>query len=596
MGTGMTPSENALSRREFLYGTGLGAASLAWTGVPSIEARANRPPNVVLIITDDQGYGDLGCHGNPTLKTPNLDALYGQSVRLTNFHVDPTCSPTRAALMTGRYSPRTGVWHTIMGRSLLRRDEVTMAEVFFANGYRTGLFGKWHLGDNYPYRPQDRGFDEVLMHGGGGVGQTPDYWGNGYFDDTYFRNGIPEKRMGYCTDVWFQGAKEFIETHRDVPFFCYLSTNAPHSPYRVPEVYRKEYPDAINPEFYGMIANIDENIGKLLSDLQKLGLEEDTLILFMTDNGSSAGARLDGAQFPKDGYNAGMRGMKGSVYDGGHRVPCFLRWPGGGLDGGRVISQLTAHIDILPTLIDLCGLRTPKEVVFDGHSLAPFLYARMEAWPERTIVIDNQRVDHPEKGRSFTVMTERWRLAHGRELYDIRTDSGQREDVAKEYPAVTAELLEAYNRWWDDVSRRFDEYCAIPVGGSQANPVQLTAMDWHSDIVPWDQSAIRNGLVANGFWVIDVVRDGVYAITLRRWPIELDLPINAAGIGDKKINATKAGIQAGETEAEKEIPAGAREVRFEIKLKAGESRLQTWFFDDDGISRGAYYVGLERLS
>jgi arylsulfatase A-like enzyme len=225
---------------------GRAAPSAAWRWTS--PRNQGKPPNVVLVVTDDQGYGDLGCHGNPILRTPNLDALYRQSVRLTDFHVGPTCAPTRASLMTGRYCNRTGVWHTIMGRSLLRRDEVTMADVFAAGGYRTGIFGKWHLGDNYPFRPQDRGFHEVLVHGGGGVGQTPDTWGNDYFDDTYLHNGTPEKFSGYCTDVWFDGAMRFIEANRDRPFFAYLATNAPHSPYNVSERYSRPLQGQGRPE------------------------------------------------------------------------------------------------------------------------------------------------------------------------------------------------------------------------------------------------------------------------------------------------------------------------------------------------------------
>ncbi len=291
--------------------------------------RGDRAPNVVLVLTDDQGYGDLACLGNPILQTPNIDSLHRQSLRLTDFHVGPTCAPTRAALMTGRYCNRTGVWHTVMGRSLLRRDEVTMADVFAAGGYRTGVFGKWHLGDNYPYRPQERGFHEVLVHGGGGVGQTPDYWGNRYFDDAYWHNGVPEKQKGYCTDVWFEAALRFIETNRDRPFFAYIATNAPHSPYNVAEKYSGLYAgkDVPNANFYGMITNIDENVGRLQSKLKALGLEENTILIFMTDNGTAAGFQ------GKRAFNAGMRGNKGSEYDGGHRVPCFIRWPAGGLGG-----------------------------------------------------------------------------------------------------------------------------------------------------------------------------------------------------------------------------------------------------------------------
>jgi len=218
-------------------------------------------PNVILVMTDDQGYGDIGAHGHPFLKTPNLDKLHAESVRLTDFHVDPTCSPTRAALMTGRYSTRTGVWHTIMGRSLMNPDEVTMAEVFRDNGYETGMIGKWHLGDNYPLRPQDQGFEEAFYHLGGGVGQGPDYFGNDYFDDVYVRNGVEEQTEGYVTDVWFDDALDFISRKKDKPFFLYLSTNAPHGPFLVAEKYSQPYIYAGAGEgssrFFGMIANID---------------------------------------------------------------------------------------------------------------------------------------------------------------------------------------------------------------------------------------------------------------------------------------------------------------------------------------------------
>jgi arylsulfatase A-like enzyme len=194
-------------------------------------------PNVILILTDDQGYGDLACHGNSFIKTPNLDKLHAGSVRFTDYHVATTCAPTRAGLMTGKNCNKVGAWHTIIGRELLRKEEVTMAEIFKKAGYVTGIFGKWHLGDNYPFRPQDRGFDEVLIHGGGGVTQTPDYWNNDYFDDTYFYNGKPQKYNGYCTDVWFSEATKFISKHKKQPFFCYLATNAPHSPFNITDKY-----------------------------------------------------------------------------------------------------------------------------------------------------------------------------------------------------------------------------------------------------------------------------------------------------------------------------------------------------------------------
>jgi len=586
------------SRREFLRALGIAAAGAA-TGrlrpEPVMAARrANRkPPNVVLVITDDQGYGDLGCHGNEIIRTPNLDALYEQSVRLTDFHVGPTCAPTRAALMTGHYCNRTGVWHTIMGRSLLRKDEVTMADVFGAGGYRTGIFGKWHLGDNFPFRPQDRGFHEVLVHGGGGVGQTPDYWGNDYFDDTYWHNGTPKKHTGYCTDIWFDGAMRFIETNRERPFFVYLTTNAPHGPYNVSEKYSGLYEgkNVPNANFYGMITNIDENMGRLLRKLKALDLEENTILIFMTDNGTAAGFR--GGK----GFNSGMRGTKGSEYDGGHRVPCFVRWPAGGLGGGRNVHRLTAHVDLLPTLIDLCGLEGPARATFDGTSLAPLLKGDDADWPDRILVTDSQRIEHPEKWRKSAVMTDRWRLINGKELYDLPRDPGQTSDVADEYPSVVRKLRQAYEKWWEDVSQRFDEYCEIVLGSDEENPARLTCHDWHGGgAVPWAQGHVRKGLETNGFWAVDVAQAGEYEFSLRRWPMEVDAPINAAIPGGRAIRAQQARLQIANVDVTKPIDAQAKEVTFKVSLPAGKTTLRTWFTADDGTSRGAFFAYVKRVS
>ncbi len=577
--------ERGQTRRSFLSKSALGLTGLALARA-SAGRGPSRPPNVILIMTDDQGYGDLSCTGNPILRTPNMDKLYRESVRLENFHVSPTCSPTRAALMTGHYSNRTGVWHTIMGRSILLRDEITAGQIFAANGYRTGVFGKWHLGDNYPSRPQDRGFQETLVHGGGGVGQTPDYWGNDYFDDTYFKNGVPHKCRGYCTDVFFKAALRFIEENRNRPFFCYLPTNAPHGPYRVPEKYAEPYkkPGVPNPNFYGMIANIDWNLGKLLTRLQELGLYENTIVIFMTDNGTAAGFRGGRGREPV-GYNAGMRGTKGSQYDGGHRVPCFIRWPAGGLLGGRAVKHITAHVDILPTLIDLCGLKPPADIKFDGVSLRPLLQNPDCKWPDRILVVDSQRIEYPEKWRKSAVMSDRWRLIDGKELYDMTVDPGQRHDVAGRYPDVVKRLREAYEKWWADISPRFDLYARIALGDPAENPSRLTCHDWHGRRVPWHQGAIRRGLVANGFWAVEISRPGTYEFALRWFPRE----------EDKVIEAKEARLKIGSFEASKQIEKGAVEVTFRVPLKPGKAKLQTWFIEANGRSRGAYFVYVKRL-
>ena len=565
-------------------------------------------PNVVFVITDDQGYGDLGCHGNPVIHTPNLDKLHAASSRLLQYHVGPTCAPTRAGLMTGRYCNCTGVWHTIMGRSLLRAGEVTLADAFRAGGYRTGIFGKWHLGDNHPFRPQDRGFDEVLVHGGGGVSQTPDHWGNDYFADTYLRNGVKEAFEGYCTDVWFDEAMKFIEAHAaaGTPFFCYLSTNAPHGPYRVPERYARPYRDQGVPDerarFWGMITCIDENVGRLRAKLRELGIERDTILIFMTDNGTSGGCDLDEDQFAVGGYNAGMRGLKGSPYDGGHRTPLFVHWPGGGLAEGRDVRRLTANIDMLPTLAELCGIDLPAGAEVYGRSIVPLLRGREDEWPDRVIVTDSQRVEYPIKWRQSAVMTDRWRLVNGGELYDIQADPEQRRDVAGDHPAVVADLREHYERWWELVSVRFDDDPAIVIGSGSEEVSVLTGHDWHGEVCPWNQGMIRRGTECNGYWIVEVAEAGEYELELRRWPREEDRAMTG-GIpgevtdwytGGRAIPLRKARIRIGDQEAAAPVDAEAKCATFRLALPAGPTRLQTWLTDEAGTEIGAYYVYARR--
>ncbi|NSW55312.1 MAG: arylsulfatase [Armatimonadetes bacterium] len=566
-----------------------------------------RRPNVVLVITDDQGYGDLGCHGNPIIQTPNIDALHSQSVRLTNFHVGPTCAPTRAGLMTGRYCNCTGVWHTIGGRSLLRKDEITLGDVFRAGGYRTGMFGKWHLGDNYPFRPHDRGFDEALYHGGGGVSQTNDWWGNDYFDDIYLRNGEPEAFQGYCTDVWFSQAMDFVERNRQQPFFCYLSTNAPHSPHNVPERYARLYEGlpCERDRFYGMITNIDDNMARLRAHLRELGLERDTILIFMTDNGTANGCRLDRSGFVVDGYNAGMRGVKGWEYDGGHRVVFFLHWPGGGMDQGRDVGELAANIDVMPTLVDLCGIPGPSPENVHGISLAPLLRGEAESLPARTIVTDSQRVESPIKWKQSATMTQRWRLVNGTQLFDIQADPGQRKDIAADHPDVVEQLRGEYEKWWNIVSERFDDDPAIIIGSDNEPVSMITTHDWHNENseCAWNQGMVRQGHRCNGYWAIDVARPGRYEFELRRWPRQEDRGMTE-GIpgeivdwytGGKALPLREARIQVGDCEASRAIGPRDKAAVFEFRLPAGLTSLQTWLVDENGEDIGAYFVYAQRV-
>ena len=563
----------------------------------------------MLILTDDQGYGDLSCHGNPILKTPALDTLHGAAVRLTNFHVDPCCSPTRAALMTGRYASRTGVWHTVMGRSLLRSGETTMADVFAANGYRTGLFGKWHLGDSYPFRPHDRGFQEALYHGGGAIGNSPDYWGNRYFDDTYFRNGKPEAFKGYCDDIWFDEAIRFIRANKNRRFFCYLPTNVPHQPLLVPDKYVQPFlgkvPEAMA-HYYGMLVNFDENLARLRRELRQLQLEEDTILIFLSDNGTWDGVQFDQHGTPVAGFNAGMRGRKISPYEGGHRVPCFIYWPAGGIVGGRDVDRLTAHFDLLPTLIDLCGLTPPPHVRFDGVSLARLLRAPKESvvdWPNRTLFVHNQRVIDPIKGKDYAVMTDGWRLVNGRELYEIKSDPGQRHNVADQHPQAVAELRKAYDNWWDDISTEFSQPVRIIIGSDRANPTALNPHDWIGRPQElFDQSQVRRGRVAGngaeyqGHWLIEVAQDGRYEIEFRRWPKELNQPITAGIPDGTALPTTQARLKIGEVEQSLPVTTEMIGVTFSVDLKAGPATLEGRFIDEkSGNWRSPFYVYVKRI-
>ena len=600
-------------------------------------------PNVVFVLTDDQGYGDLGCHGNPVVKTPHIDALFSSSLHLTDYHVGPTCAPTRAGLLTGHYANSTGVWHTIGGRSLLRSNEISMAEYFRGGGYATGIFGKWHLGDNAPYRPQDRGFDTVVVHGGGGVGQTPDYWGNNYFDDSYWDGERHARYEGYCTDVWFQEALKFIEHNRSNPFFCYIPTNAPHSPHLVDPRYSDPYvpltPHQERAKFYGMLANIDENVGGLRRRLAELGLADNTIFIFMTDNGSGGGLEVDEEQFVTSGFNAGMRGKKGSEYDGGHRVPFFLHWPAGGIKKGRDVDELTANVDILPTLIELCGLESLEDNSFDGRSLAPLLQpqeGKRRDWPDRALVTDSQRLTYPVKWRKSAVMTGRWRLVNGRELYAIQEDPGQLRDVAATHPDVVSELRLAYEGWWQKVSGQFDEEIPIAIGGPGASRLRINTHDWRNEDCEcaWNQSLVRQGLICNGHWEVEVVELGTYRFDLRRWPEEEDAPITGGLAGGEPIPFSKISIRANEgesgkedgascetslkeriswgggvalpvrrariaiggEEAYKEVAADEEAISFTLPLPAGGTHLQTWFEMEGGKDLGAYYVYVELVT
>jgi arylsulfatase len=417
----------------------------------------------VLVMPDDVGYGDFACNGNPVIHTPHIDAFARQSVRFTDFHVSPTCAPTRSALMTGRHEFKSGVTHTIMERERLSLKATTLAQVLDSAGYTTGIFGKWHLGDEDAYQPERRGFDEAFIHGAGGIGQTypgsscGDAPGNMYNNPLILHNGRFEKTKGYCTDVFFAEALEWINQKRTEtePFFAYITPNAAHAPLDCPEAYAKHYQGKVplnTALFYGMIENIDDNFGTLLDRLRAWGLEENTLVIFMTDNGGTAGTKI---------FNAGMRGAKGTAYQGGTRVPAFWRWPAG-FSGDADVPVLTAHIDIFPTLAEIAGVDLTGNLrrQVEGRSLLPLLKDPKTDWSDRTFVTHVGRWPRGQASASkydkCSIRDARFTLVDNTALYDLKADPGETKNVIDQYPDEVAKLRAAYDQWWDDVLPRLE--------------------------------------------------------------------------------------------------------------------------------------------
>jgi arylsulfatase/arylsulfatase A len=565
------------------------AMLFAVLGAAGMSAAASRP-NVLLVITDDQGYGDLGCHGNPVLKTPRIDAFAKQATQLTSFYVSPVCSPTRSSLFTGRYNYRTGVVDTFVGRSMMHPDEVTLAEMLRDAGYRTGLFGKWHLGDNYPMRPQDQGFQEVLMHRGGGIAQPSDPpGGSSYTDPVLFHNGKQKAFKGYCTDVFTDAALDFIATKSDKPFFAYVAYNCPHAPYQVKDKDWQPYkgidlgPDAypkvgsawagkkLNQEeigkAYGMIANIDANFGRLLARAP-----DDTIVIFMTDNGPG-GVR----------WNAGLRNRKGTVYEGGIRVPCYVRWRGQ-VGEGKTIDIPTAHIDLTPTILGLINVRPPAGVKMDGRNLVPLLLGQMTDWPDRTLFFQWHRGDVPELGRAFAARGPRYKLVQAsgvapgkytpkEELFDLANDGFEEKDVAGEHPEIVRDLRAKYEAWFADVkaTRNF-EGPRIHLGSDREPLTVLTRQDWRGPNAGWMPAS-------EGHWDVFAELPGKYRVTL-------DFDVAAED--------RQAFVDTGKIKDKVAVPAGRSRAVIEMPMFKGDATLEAWV---EGKARvGVKYVAVERIS
>jgi arylsulfatase A-like enzyme len=427
-------------------------------------------PNIIVIITDDQGYAQISRHGHPWIKTPNLDALHDASTRFTCFQVAPTCAPTRSALMTGRHPEKNGITHTVLERERLTRQAVTLPQALREAGYTTGIFGKWHLGDEAEYQPEKRGFDETFIHGAGGIGQkypgscadAPSNKKNVYFDCAIRHNGRFVKTQGFCTDVFFRAALGWMKQHKDgdKPFFAYISTNAPHAPFVAPEKNTKRFTDLgfAKPQagYYGMIENIDENIGLTLQKLAEWKLLENTVIIFLSDNGTCGmGIGKAPGTLPNNmpPFNDGMKGLKGTVDEGGTRVPFFIRWDGK-IKANRDIATLAAHIDLFPTLAAISGAPLPENQV-EGRNLMPLIDNPETAWPDRCIFTHRCRWDagaDPDQSqwKDFSVRNQRYRLVETTALYDMEKDPGQKTNVIADHPEVAAAMKAAYAQYWKE--------------------------------------------------------------------------------------------------------------------------------------------------
>ncbi len=565
-------------------------------GVSRISADDGRP-NVVLIMSDDQGYGDFGAAGNTVIETPQIDAMAARSASMQTFYVCPVCSPTRACLMTGRYNYRTRCIDTYNGRSMMDPDEVTIAEILREAGYATGIFGKWHLGDSYPLRAIDQGFEEALVLKGGGLAQPSEPLENHrrYTDPILFHNGEQVQTKGYCTDVYFDAALKFIEQAHGQgrSFFAYVPTNTPHSPFHdVPkdlyEHYRnknmkplhlpvsqrsgKPADDDTLARICAMITNIDQNVGRLFDRLDELGITDNTIVIYMVDNGPNTSR-----------YVGPFRGRKTNVHEGGIRSPFWMQWPGQ-LKPGTTSDLPAAHIDVTPTLLDACNVDPPDGVKFDGRSFLPLLRGEDITWPERYLALQAHRGNVPARYHQFMIRDNRWKLLHpsgfGRErfagppkfeLYDLLADPGETRNLVAEHPAELQRLKQAYDGWFDDVSSTRPENYAPPridVGTPHENPTVLTRQDWR----------VRESK-GIGHWELHIADAGPYDVQF---------------LFNHPVPAGRALLKVGDVEHAVSVDEDTTSCTFTgLKLPPGDASL-TATLTANGKTQGAYQVVLQR--
>ncbi len=493
---------------------------LSFTMITLLSCKAEQElPNIILLMTDDQGYADISAHGSPDVLTPNMDKLKTQSISLEDFQVSPTCAPTRSAIMTGRHPFKNGITHTILERERMALGIITLPEILKRKNYVSGIFGKWHLGDETAYQPESRGFDEVFIHGAGGIGQAypgscADIPDNNYFDPTVKHNGTFVKTKGFCTDVFFTQALAWIKTKskEKKPFFTYITTNAPHGPFIAPESYKKKFLDQGYPKkaqgFYGMVENIDDNLGVLMEKLEAWNIADTTILIFMSDNGKTYGAQNN---VHGKTYNAGMKGFKGGVHEGGTRVPFFIRWPNK-FKAGREVSTLLNHFDILPTLAEITTIDISDIIGMDGQSFLPFLtsenykgedryrFYHGGRWPLNPENVGNEEVDKKwigtmetsdplnSKFKNVAVRNERYRYVNDKELYDVMKDPGETTNIILENPDIVKQMQLVYDEWWTNIQ---------PFLVNEKAPLSSDKPFWSAYEKQKEFTGIKNWVVSN---------------------------------------------------------------------------------------------------
>lgn len=550
------------------------------------SAQHSAQPNVILIITDDQGYGDFGIMGNEVLNTPHFDQLARESATMTEFYVSPVCSPTRANLMTGRYNYRTRVVDTWKGRSMMDPEEYTIAEALRDAGYTTGIFGKWHLGDNYPLRPSEQGFAESYIHRGGGLAQPSEPIENKrrYTNPILFHNNQKIETRGYCTDLYFEAAARFIDKslQQQKPFFAYIATNAPHSPYHdVPEALYQKYltkdlesimvDDKTSRDnlarIFAMIENVDENIGRLMDQLQRRDIARDTIVIFLNDNGPNS-RRFVGP----------YRGNKGEVHDGGVRSPFWVRWPAR-IEPGTTSDRVSAHYDVMPTILAATQASVPAEVALDGRNLLPLLEGKSVAWPDRDIFLQSHRGDEPIAEHHMMVRSQKWKLTrpsgfHNEtpdsdvpfELYDMETDPGETQNLVHTRKDIFDAMRQRYHVWFYDVSSTRPNNYAPPrmrIGDEKNSELTLSWQD-------------RRDIASGYEWHVQIDRAGDYGIELQ-WA--------------EPSKAKEVHLTLGNQRVVAKIPAGATTYSTKIlSLPSGPLNLQVTVIPDKGRDAPPYFV------